>query len=84
MATIKFHPHALERMQERGASRKEVKATIEEGVQYAANFNRVGFQRNFTFEGNWQNKFYRFKQVDVIAVNETTQWMVITVIVKYY
>lgn len=28
--TIRFHPHALERIQERGATEDEVKATVKE------------------------------------------------------
>jgi len=84
MLAVQFHPHAIERMNERGATRKEVATTIEAGEQYDVNYNRIGFRRNFVFEGNWQNKFYRFKQLEVIAVKEQNQWLVITVIVKYF
>ncbi|MDP3185945.1 MAG: DUF4258 domain-containing protein [Anaerolineales bacterium] len=41
---IRFHPHALERMAERGASEEEVRATVESGEQFPAKFGRVGFR----------------------------------------
>ena len=45
---IKFHPHALERMEERNATEDEVIATIEEGEEFPAKFGRAGFRRNFS------------------------------------
>ena len=47
---IKFHPHALERMEERNATENEVIATIEEGEEFPAKFGRAGFRRNFSFD----------------------------------
>jgi hypothetical protein len=41
---IKFHPHALERMEERNATEDEVIATIEEGEQFPAKFGRAAFR----------------------------------------
>lgn len=40
---IRFHPHALERMKERGATKEEVRAVIEKGERFSAKFNRNGF-----------------------------------------
>lgn len=48
---IRFHPHAHERMKERGATEDEVKSAIKEGEQFPAKFNRTGFRRNFSFNG---------------------------------
>jgi len=47
---VRFHPHALERMIERGATEDEVKAAIELGEQFPARFGRTGFRRNFPFD----------------------------------
>jgi hypothetical protein len=81
---VLFHPHAIERLTERGASEQEVVATVEEGERFAAKFGRSGFRRNFPFEGVWRNRRYATKQVEVYAVEEQGNWLVITVVVKYW
>lgn len=67
---IRFHPHASERMKERGATEDEVKAAVEYGEQFPAKFGRVGFRRNFLFESVWREKHYRTKQIEVYAAGE--------------
>jgi hypothetical protein len=81
---IKIHPHAVERMKERGTSADEVQKTIETGEKFAARFDRTGFRRNFPFDGTWNKKKYTTKQVEVIAVNENEDWIAVTVLVKYF
>jgi len=81
---IKIHPHSAERMKERGTNEKEVKKTIETGERFPVKFGRTGFRRNFSFNGIWNNKSYNTKQVEVIAVNEDDNWVVVTVLVKYF
>jgi hypothetical protein len=81
--TVRFYPHALARLAERGATQAEVIAAIEQGERFAAKFGRVGFRRNFTFGGTWRGRTYATKQVEVYAVEENG-WLVITVIVRYY
>jgi hypothetical protein len=50
MATaVDFHPHALERAEERGASKREVMKTVEAGERFPAKFGRTCFRRNFPF-----------------------------------
>jgi len=66
--TITFHPHALERMYERGVTQKEVKSTIEEGERFPAKYERTGFRRNFHFNSKWRGRYYNTKQVEVYAV----------------
>jgi hypothetical protein len=79
----RIHPHARERMIERGATEAEVIATVEAGEKFPARFGRTGFRRNFSYEKQWHGRFYRTKQLEVIAVSEA-DWLVLTVIVKYY
>jgi hypothetical protein len=55
---IKIHPHARTRMQERGASEDEVIETIETGEKFPAKFGRIGFRRNFNFEGMWRGGIF--------------------------
>ena len=81
---IRFHPHTLERMKERGASKSEVREAIQRGEQFAAKFGRTGFRKNFLFEREWNNKFYQIKQIEVFAVQENSNWLVITVITRYF
>ena len=82
--TVRIHPHARERMVERGATEAEIIATVERGERFPARFGRAGFRRNFVYEQEWRNKFYRTKQLEVIAVAENDDWLVLTVIVRYF
>lgn len=81
---IRIHPHAQERMKERGVTEDEVKNTVAQGEQFPAKFNRTGFRRNFLFDNKWRGKHYRTKQVESYAVQENTDWVVITVITRYF
>ena len=80
---ISFHPHAVSRLAERGATEAEVRATIEEGERFPARFGRMGFRRNFAFDAVKRGRLCFTKQVEVYAVEEDG-WLVITVIVKYF
>lgn len=81
---VKLHPHARERMAERGATEDEVVATVERGETFPAKFGRTGFRRNFHFDSIWCRRQYATKQIEAIAVKENNDWMVVTVITKYF
>jgi hypothetical protein len=81
---IKFHPHARERMRERGVNEDEIINTVEQGEEFTAKFGRTGFRRNFHYGWVWRGKQYQTKQVQVFTVNENDGFIVITVIVKYF
>jgi pimeloyl-CoA synthetase len=81
---IRFHPHALERIAQRGASKQEVIVTVETGERFDAKFNRTGFRRNFAFDKQWRGKHYETKQVEAYAVQENDDWLVISVITRYF
>lgn len=82
---IHFHHHALERMEERGATEDEVRATVELGERFPAKFGRAGFRRNFPFDRLWRGRSYSTKQVEVYAVEEGPQeWLVITIVTRYF
>ena len=81
---VNIHPHARERMRERGATEEETRKTVEEGEKFTAKFGRTGFRRNFNFEGVWKGRKYSTKQVEVYAVNEKGILIVITILVKYF
>lgn len=81
--SVRLHPHALDRLAERGATEGEIVATVESGERFQAKFGRSGFRRNFPFEGEWNGRRYATKQVEAYAVEEGG-WLVITVIVKFF
>ena len=85
MATvIRFHPHARERLSERGATESEIIETILHGERFPAKFGRSGFRRNFQCEGEWRGQRYGTKQIEAYAVENDGGWLVITVLVKYF
>jgi hypothetical protein len=71
-------------MAERGATRAEVVATVNDGETFPAKFGRTGFRRNFTSPEKWQERLFATKQIEAYAVQEGTDWVVITVITKYF
>jgi hypothetical protein len=81
---VRFHPHAKERLIERGATENEVIATVKEGETFPAKYGRTGFRRNFSFSGKWREKQYATKQIEAYAVREGNDWLVITVIIRYF
>ena len=81
---VHFHSHARERMVERGATEAEVAATVMEGERFFAKFGRTGFRRNFPFDGEWRSRHYATKQIEALAVKDAGDWLVITVMVKYF
>lgn len=81
---MKIHSHAIARMRERGASEDEIMATITAGERFQAKFGRTGFRRNFAFDGLWRGRSYHLKQVEAYAVREDGDWLVISVLVKYF
>jgi hypothetical protein len=84
VAGIEVHPHARLRAVERGASESEIVATVSGGERFPAKLGRVGFRRNFAFDGIWRGRRYATKQIEALAVDEDGGWLVITVLVKYF
>ncbi|HXF52220.1 MAG TPA: hypothetical protein VNM43_11115 [Dehalococcoidia bacterium] len=70
-------------MEERGATLDEVVETVRSGEPFQAKYGRTGFRKAFAVEGTWGGKEYTGKVVDVYAVREGEDWLVITAIVKY-
>jgi len=66
-------------------SADEVRATIDHGERYEAKHGRTGFRRNFAYDSlTWRDRTYSAKQVEAIAVIEEGEWLVITVLAKYF
>jgi len=56
----------------------------DEIIERSEKTNSTGFRRNFLFESNWRGKYYETKQLEVYAVGEGEDWLVITVSTKYF
>ncbi|GAI92619.1 unnamed protein product, partial [marine sediment metagenome] len=54
------------------------------GERFEAKFGRTGFRRNYVFEKDWRGTHYKNKQVEVYAVREDDDWLVISVITRYF
>ena len=80
---VRLHPHARDRLKERGATGEEVIARVERGERIAAKHGRTGFRCNFPFDSEWNSRRYSTKQVEAYAVEEDG-WLVITAIVKFF
>ena len=81
---IKFHPHALERIAQRGTTKEQVTDTVQGGERFEAKFGRTGFRRNFIFDKYRREKYYKNIQVEVYAISENDSWLVISVITKFF
>ena len=81
---VRLHPHAQDRLLERGASKEEVVATVEGGESFPAKYGRTGFRRNFPFNSIWRGKHYAIKQIEAYAVKEDKDWVVITIVTRYF
>ena len=82
--SVNIHPHAETRMNERGVSYEEIEETVNHGETFDAKYGRKGFRKNFSFDSEWRGTWYNVKQVEVYAVNEGNDFLVITVISKYF
>lgn len=70
----------------RGAGKEEVIKTIRDGIRETAKHNKFHSALTFDFKSNSpvNNKYYEFKTLDVIFVEENNQIIVVTVKVYYH
>jgi hypothetical protein len=82
--SVRLHPHAVDRLPERGATEAELVATVEQGERFPAKFGRTGFRRNFPFHQEWRGRRFATKQVEAYAVREGTEWLVLSFVTRYF
>ncbi len=82
--SVSIHPHALERMTERGATEDEVRITVETGSFAPARFGRTAFTKVLPFNSVWNGVAYATKEITAIVASNDVDRVVITVIVRYY
>ena len=81
---VNLHPHARNRLAERGASEEEVILAVEAGERFEAKFDRVGFRRNVPYKKRWRGRRYKTKQIEAYAVRQYDGWLVISVVTRYF
>ncbi|MBK8550764.1 MAG: hypothetical protein IPL53_06765 [Ignavibacteria bacterium] len=87
MNEIIFSKHSEMQMLLRGAGKDEVTKTVRDGIRENAKFNKFHFYFHFfDFKSTSpvNNKYYEFKTLDVIFVEENNQIIVVTVKVYYH
>ena len=79
----KFTRHALDQLQERGITEREVRDTVEAGLLVEVSENRAIRRRIFTQGYSWVGRNYSHKEVTVVYALEEGFIIVITVIARY-
>ena len=57
---------------------------VETGETYPAKHGRTAFRRNFRGPWVWRDRTFDTKQLEVYAVEEDGDWLVITALVKFF
>jgi len=80
---IRFSRHAVENMQRRGTTEAEVSQTVNEAAWMPAKSDRFECARDFPYNGYWNGKFYKTKQIVPIFKKENDTNDTIVVITAY-
>ena len=79
-----FHPHLNTRMKQRGITRTEIEKTLNTGHDAPdAKPGTIGKVKTFAFEGEWEGKYYKEKQVIVYYKQVADNIILLTAIAKY-
>ena len=84
MKPIRLSGHAKEQLIFRGTTEEEVVETIRTSLWQTAELGRLESRKNFTFEKEWNKKYYEVKQVRPIFVEEDTEIVVVTVYTYFF
>ena len=85
MKPIRLSGHAKEQLFFRGTTEEEeVIETIKKSPWQPAELARLESRKNFTFEKEWNKKYYKIKQVRPIFVEEENEIIVVTVYTYFF
>ena len=84
MKPIRLSGHAKEQAVFRGAQEEEIIVTIQTSKWQPAEPDRIECKKNFVFEKEWNNKYYKVKQVRPIFIEEEKEIIVITVYTYFF
>jgi hypothetical protein len=81
---IIFSKHALAYTDRRGFTEAEIVEAIRDSEWEPADSGRMQCRKEFIYEKEWNGKYYAFKQVRPIFIEEEVGISVITVYTYYY
>ncbi len=81
---VVFSDHALQKMEQRGVTEREVLEAVQRGERMPAKKGRLSFRLNFDFNNYWGGKHCPVKQVVPVAVEENGEIVVVTVYAFYF
>lgn len=84
MKPIHLSQHAREQLIYRGTTEEEIIETIQTSPWQTAELNRFECRKEFVYNQEWNNKFYKTKQVRPVFAEERDEIVVITVYVYYF
>ena len=84
MKPIRLTKHAMEQCEERGTTEDEAREAVRRGTWQPAKRGRRMYRTNFQYNGKWQGRFYRIKQVAPVVQEEPNEIVVITVYTFYF
>lgn len=79
MKPIRLSGHAKEQLVYRGVTKEEVVETISSSTWQPSELGRLECRKDFSYEKEWNKKYYKTKQVKPIFVEEEKEIVVITV-----
>jgi hypothetical protein len=80
---IQIDPHTLERAEERGTNKEEIKDVINTGFSMPAKYGRLGKAKIYEFKQKRHHEYYEQKRVEVFHVIEEDVIVTVTVYVFY-
>ncbi|NIO71186.1 MAG: DUF4258 domain-containing protein [Anaerolineae bacterium] len=85
MKTVRFSQHALDQMRLRGATREEVRETVQTAPWQPAKRGKYQARKTFAFgrPSPINQQIYPFKTVHVIFADEPDEIVIVTVLVYY-
>ena len=81
---IRLSEHAKQQLRFRGATEQQVIESIRTETWEPAELGRLECRKDFSFESEWNKKYYDTKQVRPIFVEEHDEVIVVTVYVYYF
>ncbi|MBZ8181618.1 DUF4258 domain-containing protein [Oscillatoria salina] len=84
MKPVRLSAHARGYLNKRGFTVAEVEEAIRTSSWSIADRERLQCRKNFSFNQEWNGKFYTTKQVKPIFVEKDTEIIVVTVYTYYF
>jgi hypothetical protein len=81
---VRLSGHALSQLVRRGVSETEVAAAVRGAPWQPAELGRLECRYDVPFDGLWNGRYYRTKQIRPIFVDEPDEVVVVTVYTHYF